>query len=444
MPDTAARIAAHEAAQRVLGELTYRSMQAAGAGAAIGSGIAAVGWFMSPVVTWHLPTILLSTGISLPLLAPYARERPHLFGQIGAGVWVLHCLLMMNVSQPLTAFTLTGLGLMVGVLLGTTAAPPGAWRWGPIATLVWLAGVGTYGLTKSDGPPLVAFPALFLCGTSWLLARFSQRLYDNEVAMHLTMNDLAARQMEADRANRAKSEFLASMSHELRTPLNAIIGYGELIVDCSEGEETVEDVERITQAGRHLLTLVDDILDTARIEAGEMAVTDGPFDPRAMLEEVHQVAAGLPRKEATQLVWTIDDGVPAAVCGDPIRVKQVLLNLLSNALKFTDAGTVTVHAPAPREGEWSISVTDTGSGIDKETLGTLWVPFAQGKRDGMKVDGTGLGLPISKALAEAMGGRVTVHTEVGVGSTFELHLPLHPPADASSGAPAPGAPPPAP
>lgn len=419
---------ARDAAHHMLDELAWMSLTASGIGAVVGSAVALTGWMMSPVIPLGVPGTLVVTGLVELALAPRTLSDSRRVGQVGALIWLAHCLILMVLSPPLIAFTLTSIGLLVGTIIGTTSAPPGAWRWGPIATTFWLGGLAAYlhlhAVDFANIPPLVAFPSLFLCGTAALVAGFTRRLHLNKLAMNDAMEDLARQREEADRANHAKSAFLASMSHELRTPLNAIIGYGELILDTTEDPETAEDVGRITHAGRHLLSLVNDVLDTAKIESGRMEIGAAPYRPADVLAEVRDVASGLASQRGIQLLWTVDD-VPDVVVGDALKVRQILLNLLGNALKFTEAGEVELRTRA-NPGVWSIAVRDTGPGIDATTLAHLFEPFAQGQRRGLKAEGTGLGLSISKALAEAMGGRLEVHTQLGQGSVFEVLLPLGP------------------
>jgi len=410
----------------MLDELAWVSLVAAGVGALLGSILAIAGWVTNPaVIAWGVPATLLLTGVIELALARRVRDATNLLGQLGAVVWLAHCVVLMLLSPPLIAFTLTAIGLMVGTIIGTTSAPPGAWRWGPIATAVWLLTMVVYlqshDITFATIPPLVAFPSVFICGTAALVAGFTHRLELSKLAMNEAMEDLALRKAEAERANHAKSAFLASMSHELRTPLNAIIGYGELVLETTDDPETLEDVERITHAGRHLLSLVNDVLDTAKIEAGRMELREAAYAPVELLEEVHEVAEGLSAANGNELLWRVD-ALPESVLGDAIRVRQVVLNLLGNALKFTEGGRVELHAREVAAG-WAVTVTDTGPGIDDETLAQLFVPFAQGRKQGMKAEGTGLGLSISKTLVDAMGGTLTVTTTVGEGSSFELTLP---------------------
>ena len=254
---------------------------------------------------------------------------------------------------------------------------------------------------------------------------------------------------DAERANRAKSEFLSRMSHELRTPLNAILGFAQLLEMDELDAEQQESVEQILKAGRHLLGLVDEVLDIARIEAGRMSLSIEPID----VEEVVAEAWELVRHRAEQDGIALERG-PRPTCGvrvtaDRQRLKQVVLNLLSNAVKYNrENGQITVTCSTGETGpnQLRISLTDTGAGIPKESQGRLFVPFERLGAEQSGIEGTGIGLAVSRGLVEAMDGEIGVDSEEGVGSTFWVELPLdptqpvdedpaQPPALAGAGAP---------
>jgi signal transduction histidine kinase len=233
-------------------------------------------------------------------------------------------------------------------------------------------------------------------------------------------------QQEADRANRAKSDFLAVMSHELRTPLNAIIGYKDLMDQGLGGPLTDAQrgyLGRIEIASSQLLRLVDQILNLARIEAGKEELTLEAYDLCAGVSE----ASALIEPAATAKGLTLRSLVPmqAITCvTDAGKVRQILLNLLSNAVKFTERGHVQV-ACRTEDGWVEASVIDTGPGIHEEDLGSVFEPFVRGRQRGA-ARGTGLGLPVSRQLARLLGGEVSVASTVGQGSTFTLRLPIAP------------------
>jgi signal transduction histidine kinase/putative methionine-R-sulfoxide reductase with GAF domain len=235
-----------------------------------------------------------------------------------------------------------------------------------------------------------------------------------------------SRQLEA--ASQHKSEFLANMSHELRTPLNAIIGFSEVLAERMFGDindKQAEYLQDILESGRHLLSLINDILDLSKIEAGRMELEASEFDfPQAI-----QNALTLVRERALRrgiaLHHVIDDRV-ADIRADERKVKQVLLNLLSNAIKFTpEGGRIDVRA-APADGMVEVSVTDTGVGIAPEDQETVFEEFRQVGTADKKAEGTGLGLALSRKFVELHGGRISVTSQVGVGSTFTFTLPVRP------------------
>jgi signal transduction histidine kinase len=234
-----------------------------------------------------------------------------------------------------------------------------------------------------------------------------------------------AAEAEAKAASAAKSGFLTTMSHELRTPLNIILGYAELVIDKlgERGDpEDRADVEKIHNAGRHLLGLISDVLDLSRIEAERIELRDESFDLVALVRELEAMFRPLALRSNSTLMIRVPDGL-APVCLDPLRVRQVLSNLLGNAVKFTRDGQVSlVVDEAP--GWIEITVQDTGIGIPADKLEQIFEPFMQvDSAFTRRYEGTGLGLAISRRLCALMGGTLTVRSSLGVGSTFTLRLP---------------------
>jgi PAS domain S-box-containing protein len=232
---------------------------------------------------------------------------------------------------------------------------------------------------------------------------------------------------ELEKANRLKSEFLASMSHELRTPINALIGYTALMLDRIYGElneRQEEGLSRIRAAAQHLLALINDILDLAKIEAGRMPLHLEDTVLQDVVREASVQIDPLVKKKGLTYRWVAPQHA-LHMTTDRTKVKQIILNLLSNAVKFTHSGSVTLTA-AP-EGEFlRIDVADTGIGIRKEDLAAIWDDFRQVDQSRTReFGGTGLGLSITRKLSGAMGGRVTLSSEYGRGSTFTVFLPVH-------------------
>ncbi len=230
-------------------------------------------------------------------------------------------------------------------------------------------------------------------------------------------------------ASRAKSAFLANMSHELRTPLNAIIGYGEMLEDTAADEGNaglLADLRKITASGRHLLTLINDILDLSKIEAGKIQFSLEEFAVEQLLHDLEMTIRPMVVKNQNRFDMVVD-GALGTMYSDAIRVRQILLNLLSNACKFTAHGRITLmvrREALPGGTGLSFVVNDTGIGMTHEQTTRLFEPFTQVDRAiAIKYGGTGLGLAISRRLCQLMGGDIRVHSEIGVGTSFTVHLP---------------------
>jgi PAS domain S-box-containing protein len=230
-------------------------------------------------------------------------------------------------------------------------------------------------------------------------------------------------------ANRLKSEFLANMSHELRTPLNGIIGFAEFLIDGKPGPLNAKQTEYlgdILTSGQHLLQLINDVLDLAKVEAGRMDLTTEELSPVTAINEVCAVARPIAEKKRIRIRITVDPALDL-VTVDPQKFKQILYNLLSNAVKFTDeGGSVAIIAAAADDDHFRLDVQDTGIGIREEDLGRLFQEFEQiDSGTARNYEGTGLGLALTRKLVELHGGTIGVQSAPGKGSTFSVLLPLH-------------------
>ncbi|NDJ33665.1 MAG: GAF domain-containing protein, partial [Chloroflexi bacterium] len=255
-----------------------------------------------------------------------------------------------------------------------------------------------------------------------------QRLREQAVRLADANKELAIARRRAEESNRLKSEFLATKSHELRTPLNAIIGFADIQLSGMAGELTGKQqhfTDRIMANGEHLLTLINNILDLSKIEAGRVEIVHDPFVPADLLEAIAGPMQGLADSKGLALKTVCDPNLPATLTGDPGRIKQVAINLLSNAIKFTDAGSVTMAFRRLDPHTWAIEVSDTGVGIPSHAQEMIFESFRQADSSTTRQHrGTGLGLAIVRNLAMLMGGQARVRSTPGEGSTFTVTLPL--------------------
>jgi signal transduction histidine kinase len=266
-------------------------------------------------------------------------------------------------------------------------------------------------------------------------AELEERVRQRTAALELSEQELKAAKEAAEAANVEKSRFLASMSHELRTPLNAIIGFSEMLQDGNYGpvtEKQQRQLGHVVSGGRHLLSLINDILDISKVEAGKMELDLASFDPTAVIHETEESVLALANAKDISLTTSIAD-VPDHITADRLKFKQMLYNLLSNAIKFTpNGGSVDVNITADAQ-SLTTKVTDTGIGIATENIGRLFRNFEQIKSSyGVNQQGTGLGLALALKLAELHGGTVTAESPgEGEGSCFTLTIPLNQPAESN-------------
>lgn len=235
-----------------------------------------------------------------------------------------------------------------------------------------------------------------------------------------TEKQLLQAKLEAERVARIKSEFLAVMSHEIRNPLNGVIGMSELLQETALSAEQREYVKIIAKSGMGLLTVIQNILDFTKMESGKMTLNQDPFSLQVTLEETLQLFLRQCQQQELDVRWQLDQALPALVVGDEGRLKQVLLNLIGNAVKFTEEGGIDIHIrQKKREGDrlqLEFTVRDTGIGIAETNLPHLFQPFYQTENTARKHGGTGLGLAISRRLVELMGGTIAVESKIGEGT----------------------------
>jgi hypothetical protein len=324
--------------------------------------------------------------------------------------------LLDHIAESLTA---TGIGLWTSTLLMVAIV---------IAIAVWMAGLltrritamisGIHAFQEGDHKHRLEVDSADEMGE---LSRSFNRMADS---VEESFKRLEEAKEKAEEASRQKSAFLATMSHELRTPLNGILGFAELLGNELDNPEQRGYVEIIEQSGGHLLNLVNEILDLAKIESGEMRFARVAVPLADLLSEVAAVHRVTAEAKGLKFQTVLADDLPAEFITDRTRLRQILNNLLSNAVKFTDAGSI-VFSASRVDGELAFAVRDTGPGIPPESRETIFEKFKQLENFLTREHGgTGLGLALVRQLADNMGGRVTLDTAIGVGSTFTVHLPL--------------------
>ncbi len=261
---------------------------------------------------------------------------------------------------------------------------------------------------------------------------FAGKIRASNLRLRHAWEEMRAAKNEAERASRAKSEFVSRMSHELRTPMNAILGFAQLLEEENLPGEQQTFVGEINRAGVHLLELINQVLDLSKIEAGGITLEDIPFDLMQTVDSVANLVAERARSQGLYLRFFASPDLPTLIHGDPTRLSQVLINLIGNAVKFTHQGGIDLRVQAIEGGaRIQFSVHDTGIGMDAATLARLFQPFSQADESTTRrYGGTGLGLAISRDLVRAMGGDIEVESTPGQGSLFRFSLPARPVADA--------------
>lgn len=238
--------------------------------------------------------------------------------------------------------------------------------------------------------------------------------------------ELAAARERAESSERFKQQFLANMSHEIRTPMNAVTGMIRLLLEKTPDPKQVKYLEAMQRSADSLLHIINDILDLSKIEAGKVSLEQIGFPLKLLMQQVEDTLRYPAGERQLELVVETDPNLPELVLGDPGRLLQILLNLGSNAIKFTPSGKITIFAQAQEEKMVRFSVTDTGIGIPKDKLDTIFDSFQQANiSDTREYGGTGLGLTISKQLTELMGGQLQVESEIAQGTTFILPSSCH-------------------
>ena len=383
---------------------------------------------------WLMPLLVRRTGdlivpamISVQTLVTLSLFGSFFYGGISSPFlpWLLIALLVgFFYLADRARFVLTGVAIQVAIF---SAAHYFVGHFPALVPLksLWLANL----LSMISALIYVTLLALYYES----VMRDSSALQEAAILHRRQAEELRAAMRQAERASHQKSIFLAKMSHELRTPLNAVIGYSEMLRDDLEdtpgAEEKVADLDRINAAGRHLNALVNEVLDLSRIESDDLQLENQEIDLHDLVGEAVATVEPLINVHGNRLVLQMSHD-PGMIVADPLKLRQSLLNLLSNAAKFTSKGviTLTVMRRQTEKGDViMIEVRDTGIGISRDGLKKLFRSFSQAEADtANRFGGTGLGLALTRRFCQAMGGSIDVESEIGVGTSFKIEIPAAP------------------
>ncbi len=347
-----------------------------------------------------------------------AYSEWHVWGQV-----IPECLLIVVVTgiSSVAATLLAPLPRLNWISVSVQVLPSYIWAMFAIPRYGWFLG------------GLILIHAAAMAKLITTNGRHIREMFVAQLSLEAQSEDLRQARDAAEKAGSARMHFLANMSHEIRTPLNGILGLAQVLNNLDLTAEQRELLDDIGRSGAHLQSIVDDILDMAKVTSGKLSLEEVPFDLHALIHDLGSPAAALAEARQLRFVLQLAPELPSNVMGDPLRVRQVVSNLLGNAVKFTLAGEVRLTVQAPREGWIRFEVCDTGIGLSPEQRESLFKEFHQvDSSTTRRYGGSGLGLAISRHLAESMGGQLWVESELGEGSTFYFELPMPPAAPADS------------
>jgi signal transduction histidine kinase/ActR/RegA family two-component response regulator len=306
----------------------------------------------------------------------------------------------------------------------------------PLPVLIW----NLSGTPHNSGLVLVLGLLAFSVLSAHMQHGYVRAMYEAQLALEKAQHDLRKAKEVAEEAAEAKGQFLANMSHEIRTPLNGVIGLAEILQQSVSDTGAKEIVSDLRRSGEHLLSIVNDVLDLSKIDAGKMTVESVPVALRPLLQACAADFQSLAREKHLDFSCTVAEDVPETVLGDPVRIRQVIGNLVGNAVKFTPSGEVCGTVTTEQQKWLCFAVRDTGIGIDPQRQSAIFEKFTQAESStARRFGGTGLGLSISRHLAQLMGGAIELESQPGKGSTFRLRIPLQlPPPEGPALPPKPG------